>query len=204
MKRPLKKKSVPLYRSLAAIIENKITSGQYDPGSQLPTEDELTVQFSVSKIKVRNALMHLELDQLIVRKWGKGTFVAEKIPEKKQYIHTNLNDMTRALAQSVTKPIDIEIEITDPENRIVDPKTKFTTWNTDWAVTKSCGGFGIRNRCARTRPVDRDFDAANGQRRGLSGFPLHTQGARVCRGSQRCGHQDRAGCECQTGRNTDG
>jgi len=108
MKGPLKRESIPLYRSLAAIIENKITSGQYDPGSQLPTEDELTRQFNVSKITVRNALMHLELDQLIVRKWGKGTFVAENIPQKKQYIHTNLNEMTWALAQSVTQPVGIE------------------------------------------------------------------------------------------------
>jgi len=105
---PLRRESVPLYRSLAAIIENKITSGQYDPGIQLPTEDELTRQYNVSKITVRNALMHLEMDRLIIRKWGKGTFVAEDIPVKKQYIHTNLNEMTRALAQSVTQPVDIE------------------------------------------------------------------------------------------------
>jgi GntR family transcriptional regulator len=113
MKGPLKRESIPLYRSLAAIIENKITSGQYDPGSQLPTEDELTRQFNVSKITVRNALMHLELDQLIVRKWGKGTFVAENIPQKKQYIHTNLNEMTKAslsqlgLKSSKSKPAEI-------------------------------------------------------------------------------------------------
>ncbi|MEW6186736.1 MAG: GntR family transcriptional regulator [Thermodesulfobacteriota bacterium] len=108
MKGPLTKTSIPLYRSLAAIIENKITTGQFDPGSQLPTEDTLARHYNVSKITVRTALMHLELDRLIIRKWGKGTFVAENIPKRKQYIHTNLNDMTRALAQSVTQPVSIE------------------------------------------------------------------------------------------------
>jgi len=108
MKNHLKKEAVPLYRSVAAIIENKIVSGQFEPGSKLPTEDELTKSFNVSKITVRNALMLLEMDQLIVRKWGKGNFVAGDIPDRKQYIHTNLNEMTRALSRSVTKPVDIE------------------------------------------------------------------------------------------------
>jgi GntR family transcriptional regulator len=108
MKGLLKKGSIPLYRSLAAIIENKIISGQYDPGSRLPTEDEWTRLFNVSKITVRTALMHLELEQLIIRKWGKGTFVAENIPRKKQYIQTNLNEMSRALAQSVTQLVGLE------------------------------------------------------------------------------------------------
>ena len=108
MKNLPRREGIPLYLSLASIIENKIVSGQYEPGSQLPTEDELTKRFNVSKITVRNALLRLEMDRLIVRRWGKGNFVAEEIPDRKQYIHTNLNDMTKALSQSVTQPVGIE------------------------------------------------------------------------------------------------
>jgi DNA-binding GntR family transcriptional regulator len=108
MKVPLKRDRVPLYRSIAAIIENKIISGQYDPGSQLPTEDELTRQFNVSKITVRNALLLLEVDQLIVRRWGKGNFVSEEVPKRKKLIFTNLVDMTKTLSRTVTKPLEIK------------------------------------------------------------------------------------------------
>jgi DNA-binding GntR family transcriptional regulator len=104
-----KKETIPLYSRVATIIQNKILSGQYGPGQQLPTEDDLVTHYQVSKITVRNALSLLETQGLIHRTRGKGTFVADDIPEIKQSIHTNLNDMVVRLANSNTKPLDITI-----------------------------------------------------------------------------------------------
>ena len=103
-----KKEIIPLYSRVATIIQHKIASGQYEPGERLPTEDELVGQFGVSKITVRNALALLESDSLINRIRGKGTFVADTIPEIKQSVHTNLNQMVERMKGSRTQPLEIK------------------------------------------------------------------------------------------------
>ena len=108
MQSPLKKEIIPLYSRVSSIIQNKILSGQYEPGDKLPTEDELVEYFGVSKITVRNALSLLEIDRLIIRVRGKGTFVATEIPETKQTIHSSLNKMSLALERGDTKPLEIK------------------------------------------------------------------------------------------------
>lgn len=54
----------------------------YAPGTQLPSEDMMASQLDVSRATVREALRMLEDRQVIVRKHGKGTFVAERPIEK--------------------------------------------------------------------------------------------------------------------------
>ncbi len=103
-----KKDLIPLYSRVSSIIQNKILSGQYEPGDKLPTEDELVEYFEVSKITIRNALSLLENDGLIFRTRGKGTFVVPVIKEAKQYIHTSLNKMSLAMERGDTKPLEIK------------------------------------------------------------------------------------------------
>jgi GntR family transcriptional regulator len=50
-------------------------SGQYPRGAKLPSEDELTQQFSVSRATVRRAMLSLETEGLIERYPGRGTRV---------------------------------------------------------------------------------------------------------------------------------
>jgi GntR family transcriptional regulator len=74
-----REKGVPLYYQLDTILRKKILSGEIAPGAPFPTEDLLVQQYNISRITVRQALASLEKDRLIIRKQGKGTFVAEKI-----------------------------------------------------------------------------------------------------------------------------
>ncbi len=69
---------VPLYHQLGEILEQLIASGQYEPGQQLPTGAELAERYRVGLQTVRAALTQLENKGLIVRRAGKGTFVAER------------------------------------------------------------------------------------------------------------------------------
>ena len=108
MAAPSKKEIIPLYSRVATIIQNRIASGQYEPGERLPTEEELLQYYGVSKITVRNALSLLEAEGLITRTRGRGTFVADHIPETRANIHTSLNDMVQSLAESHTKPLEIK------------------------------------------------------------------------------------------------
>jgi GntR family transcriptional regulator len=75
-----RKTFVPLYSQLARLIEQRIESNEYPPGSRLPNENELATQHGVSVITVRGALKVLIEKGRVERFAGKGTFVLEKRP----------------------------------------------------------------------------------------------------------------------------
>ena len=68
---------MPLYYQLQELLHQQIRSGRFRVGDTLPSEADLARLFGVSRIVVRQALEVLEDDGEIVRKQGKGTFVAE-------------------------------------------------------------------------------------------------------------------------------
>ena len=74
--RKIKKKA--LYFEVIDFLLEDIKSGQYSPGSKLPSEDQLAREFSVSRVTLREALRVLEDDGVIVRRHGSGTFVLDK------------------------------------------------------------------------------------------------------------------------------
>ncbi|SFB27113.1 GntR family transcriptional regulator [Lentibacillus halodurans] len=69
-------------QSLHAYIKdellNRIKSGSYKKGERIPTELELCKDFNVSRTTVRSALNQLTLEGYLVRKQGKGTYIADK------------------------------------------------------------------------------------------------------------------------------
>lgn len=73
-----RKSPIPLYAQLHALLENKIKSNEWEPGSQIPTEGRLCEEYNVSRITVRQALSGLENDGLLTRLPGSGTFVNEQ------------------------------------------------------------------------------------------------------------------------------
>lgn len=75
-----RKTFVPLYSQLARLIEQRIESNEYLPGSRLPNENDLAAQHGVSVITVRGALKVLIEKGRVERFAGKGTFVLEKRP----------------------------------------------------------------------------------------------------------------------------
>ncbi len=66
----------PLYAQVKTLLLKRIASGAWKPGEVLPSEFELASSYKVSQGTVRKALMALEADRLIVRRQGRGTFVA--------------------------------------------------------------------------------------------------------------------------------
>lgn len=66
-----------LYEKIYHFIKEQIESGRLQIGDRLPTEKELSEQFSVSRITSKRALVELEQEGLITRSRGKGSFVAE-------------------------------------------------------------------------------------------------------------------------------
>jgi GntR family transcriptional regulator len=64
-----------LYRQVAAAIRDSIASGEYPPGTLLPSETQLIERYRVSRPTVRNAVAALRAEGLIEVIHGKGSFV---------------------------------------------------------------------------------------------------------------------------------
>ena len=68
-------------RTLAAqlgdTLRHAITSGQFPPGSRLPSEAQLTEAHRVSRTVVREAIAALRADRLVEARQGAGVFVLE-------------------------------------------------------------------------------------------------------------------------------
>ncbi len=66
----------PLYRQIKNLIMQGLASGEWRPGEAIPSEAELAVRFNVSQGTVRKAIDEMAAENLVVRKQGKGTYVA--------------------------------------------------------------------------------------------------------------------------------
>lgn len=66
----------PLYQQIKALLTQRLESGEWRPGESIPSEHELAAQFGVSQGTVRKAIDELAGENLVVRRQGKGTFVA--------------------------------------------------------------------------------------------------------------------------------
>jgi GntR family transcriptional regulator len=66
----------PLYRQIKNLILQGLASGEWRPGEAIPSEAELAVRFNVSQGTVRKAIDEMAAEHLVVRKQGKGTYVA--------------------------------------------------------------------------------------------------------------------------------
>ncbi len=75
----------PLYRQIAALITKGLDSGEWQPGQAIPSELELAARFKVSQGTVRKAIDELAAANLLVRRQGKGTFVATHAEEQSRF-----------------------------------------------------------------------------------------------------------------------
>ena len=66
----------PLYDQVYQSLLQQIVNGFYPIHQQLPSENELSEQFDVSRITIRQALNRLQLEHLVYKIQGKGTFVS--------------------------------------------------------------------------------------------------------------------------------
>ncbi len=69
--------AIPLYVQFLNQLRHLILSGEWPPGSKLPSENELRRQLNISRSTIRQALSHAEAEGLIKKVPGKGTFVAD-------------------------------------------------------------------------------------------------------------------------------
>lgn len=75
----------PLYQQIKTLILRSLQAGEWKPGDVIPSELELAARYKVSQGTVRKAIDALATDNLLVRRQGKGTFVATHTEQHIQY-----------------------------------------------------------------------------------------------------------------------
>jgi GntR family transcriptional regulator len=85
--RPVRRSAVfaPLYRQIKHLLVESLRRGEWLPGAAIPSETELASRFQVSQGTVRKAIDELAAENLLVRRQGKGTFVATHHEPRAQY-----------------------------------------------------------------------------------------------------------------------
>lgn len=95
------KDGIPLHKQISDWLKQQIEEGELEKDEKLPSENELSNKFDVSRVTVRRALQTLENDQLIYRCQGLGSFVTDQRAHQSFSI---LNDFTEELAGSGLEP----------------------------------------------------------------------------------------------------
>jgi GntR family transcriptional regulator len=93
--------NVPLHIQIRRMLSEQIQAGHLGPGAAVPSERDLSEDYSVSRMTVRQALRALREDGLIYHEKGVGTFVARR----KVNMHTrNLVGFTEDMRQRGMTP----------------------------------------------------------------------------------------------------
>ena len=96
----------PLYRQIKALILQALESGEWRPGQAIPSEQELAARFSVSQGTVRKAIDEMAADNLLVRKQGKGTYVASHNDPRALFRFLRLVPVDGELSSPQSIPLD--------------------------------------------------------------------------------------------------
>ena len=75
----------PLYQQIKGLILQSLRVGEWKPGESIPSEMDLAVRFRVSQGTVRKAIDELAAENLVMRRQGKGTFVATHAEQHVQF-----------------------------------------------------------------------------------------------------------------------
>lgn len=118
-----------LYLQLYEILKKKIESGEWQVGTQIPTEEDLCNMFSVSRATVRTAVLELVRHGYLKRQQGKGTFIYRNTISDGISMLTNFRESmleettsitTNVLARTVMMPIDeLNIKLNIPPDKHV-------------------------------------------------------------------------------------
>lgn len=75
----------PLYQQIKGLILQSLLNSEWRPGESIPSEIDLAARYRVSQGTVRKAIDELAAENLLVRRQGKGTYVATHAERQEQY-----------------------------------------------------------------------------------------------------------------------
>lgn len=92
----------PLYEQIKVLITQSLIAGEWRPGEAIPSEIELAARFKVSQGTVRKAIDELAAENILVRRQGKGTYVATHNEEsiKLRFLRLTAGDGKKELLEN--------------------------------------------------------------------------------------------------------
>ncbi|MCX7162918.1 MAG: GntR family transcriptional regulator [Betaproteobacteria bacterium] len=96
----------PLYRQIKSLLLQRLEFGEWRPGEAIPSESELATRFNVSQGTVRKAIDEMAAENLLLRRQGKGTFVASHDDPRAFFRFLRLVPLAGGIEQSQSIPLE--------------------------------------------------------------------------------------------------
>lgn len=98
----------PLYVQLKNIIKDKIATSEWEPNTMIPSENELSNTYGISRMTARSVITQLVTEGLVYRIPGKGTFVSEEKIEMSSLTYVGVRGQLEEQGYKVeTKLLDV-------------------------------------------------------------------------------------------------
>ena len=160
----LRTSAQPLYVSVGNLLRAQIFSGEFQGGAQLPTIDELSEQYGVAKVTVREAVARLAEEGLVRRVQGKGTFVAPAIRKPRTIeLQSNWDNLLQMLDGNTADLLDVtpsctKLPATANDGKVVGSYQFMRRVHRNDGASYSVVSLYVSNRYYRKAP--RTFDRA--------------------------------------------
>ncbi|MGL4767212.1 MAG: GntR family transcriptional regulator [Formosimonas sp.] len=133
----------PLYQQIKTLLLHSLSNGEWNAGDMMPSEVELAARYKVSQGTVRKAIDELAAENLVVRRQGRGTFVAthqeakvrfrflsmQAASGKKFKTHSQILSVNR-----IAPPADVAAALSLKSGQMVVQITRLLSFNDDPAV----------------------------------------------------------------------
>ncbi|KAA0023208.1 histidine utilization repressor [Antrihabitans cavernicola] len=112
--------SAPAYERVKRLVLERISTGQWTEGDQLPSENQLVSALGLSRMTINRALRELATDGVVQRLMGVGTFVAPTKSASPLFEVTNIADeIAHRGHRHRTEVIFLRSEVPDPAHLIL-------------------------------------------------------------------------------------
>ncbi len=138
--------NAPLYMQVAAVMRQRVISGQWPAGEQIPIIDELTQEFQVARVTVRQAIALLDQEGLLSSKQGRGTFVLNSSTDRQWLqLETTWERLINSVKENVphqlvieknTAPPRLDLDDGDPAQQYVQIRSVQFRGNESYSVVK--------------------------------------------------------------------
>lgn len=78
---PFEHQDTPKYKQILDELRKAILSGLHKPGDRLESENELGARYEVSRVTIQRVLKELQIEDLIERRAGSGTYVKRRVEQ---------------------------------------------------------------------------------------------------------------------------
>ena len=131
---------MPLHHQLYLVLRDQIAGGTLAPGDPLPSEQELGRLYGVSRITVRRALQELSAESAVVKRPGRGTFVADGTWSAANRAPATLRDVLRQAHD------DTVVDIVEFEHRLPSKAAVAALALDPTDPSSGCSEFGTSDR----------------------------------------------------------